>query len=215
MRYAAGRLAVCFVLLVSSASQGGEKERLLFRPQPARSYPARDAHEGLVVAADPFDQADKSSAAFGKQDFRRAGILPVLVVMANETGRTVRLDRLSVQLITRDRQKIEPTPSEEVMRRLRGSKSTSLPGDRTPSPIPRIPRRSSSKDSGLEVQIHEFNMRMLLANSNASGFFYFNVGQGRDWVAGSKVYLTGLYWADDSKPLMFFEVNLDDAIIKK
>lgn len=204
-----------FLLLAAFAVQAGEKERLLFHAQPARAYPARDAHEGLVVAADPFDAPAKSSAPFGKLDFRRAGILPVLVVMANETGRAVRLDRASVQLITRDRQKIEPTPSEEVRRRLGGGKPVSAAGGRSPSPVPRIPGRGSSKDSAIEVQVHEFAMRMVLPNSSASGFFYFEVGRGRDWVAGSKIYITDLYWADTSKPLMFFEVVLDDAILKK
>jgi hypothetical protein len=208
------RLALVLLVLLAIAVMAGEKERLLFRPQPAEAYPARDSHEGLVVAADPFDDPHKSSAAFGKHDFRQAGFLPVLVVITNNTDRAVRLDRLSVQLLTRDRQKVESTPAEDVMRRLAGPSRPSFPGGGRPSPLP-LPRRGSSKDSAIEVQVHEFNMRMVLPKSSASGFFYFDVGRGRDYVAGSQVYLTGMFWANDSKPLMFFEIKLDDALLKK
>ena len=211
------RIALCCLVVLLALAPGtaraGQKERLLFRAQPAGAYPAKDAHEGLIVAADPFDTPAKSSAVFGKLDLRRIGILPILLVITNDTNKTVRMDKFSVLLITRDRQKLEPTPGDSVARRLRGKDG--LPGDRTPSPLPKIPRRSSRNDTSIEVQVHEFNMRMVLPNSSASGFLYFDVGRSRDWVAGSKVYLTDLVWANNSQPLMYFEVQLDDALIRK
>ncbi len=200
---------ILLLLVLASTTAAGEKERLLFRARSADAYPARDAHEGLIVAAEPFDTREKTRPVFGKADWGKAGILPVLLVMTNNTERAVRLDHLSIQLLTRDRQKIEPTPAGTVVLRLKGKES--YPRDPVPSPVPRLPRRSRGGES-LEVQIHEFNMRLLPPNSTASGFFYFDLGRGRDRAPGSQVYLTQLYWAHNAQPLMYFEINLDDAL---
>ncbi len=195
---------------VSLRVAGGEKERLLFRSKPAGEYPARDAHEGVVVAADLFDTREKSKAVFGKLDLQKAGILPVLVVITNATDRTVRLDNLEVRLLTADRQKIEPTPAETATLRLKGKGKGGDPRDSGRSPFPRLPRGGGG--AGLELQVHEFNMRMAVPNSTISGFFYFDVGRGRAVLAGAKVYLTEMRWAHNAQPLMYFEVNLDDVV---
>lgn len=210
------RLVALLLLLalLPGAAGAGQKERLMFRAQPASAYPARDAHEGIVVAADPFDAREKSAPVFGKHDLRKAGILPILLVITNDTDRTVRLDKFRVQFLTRDRQKLEPTPAEAVVQRLTGKAAVAFPPD-TRSPIPKVPRTPSRKDGAVEVLAHEFNMRMVPPKSSASGFLYFDVGRNRDWLPGSSVYLTDLIWAHNSQPLLFFEVKLDDALKAK
>lgn len=198
----AALLGLCSALLAA-----GEKERLLFRPRNAESYPARDAHEGVVAAAEPFDTPEENKSAFGKNDPLKAGFLPILLVIANNTDKTIRLDDLSVQFMTRDRQKIEPTPAEEVAIRLK--KKPAYTVDPVPSPIPRrTPRRPRPN---LEVLVHAFNMRMLPPRSSASGFFYFDTGQRYAWMDGSKLLARHLSWANDGQPLMDFEISLDDA----
>ena len=195
--------------LWTSGAVAGEKERLAFRSQPAEAYPARDTHEGLLVAAEPFETRQKTKPVFGKHNLAKAGILPVLVVIANTTDKTVRLDDLSVQLLTRNRQKIDPTPAGVVVQQLTGKGRKSR---RTvPYPLPRLPGSSRAKVA-MEVLVHEFNMRLLPPESTASGFFYFEVGRSRDWLRGSKLYLTQLIWAHNAQPLMYFEVSLDDAL---
>ena len=199
--------ALLAAALLACGALAGQKERLMFRPKPADAYPARDAHEGLVVAAEPFETREKTKPVFGKHNLAKAGILPVLVVIANTTDKTVRLDNLSVQLLTRDRQKIEPTPAEVVVQRLKGGRGSSR--GRMPFPLPRLP--GSRATVAIEVLIHEFNMRLLPPESTASGFFYFDLGRARGWPPGSSLYLTQLFWAHTAQPLMYFEVSLDDA----
>ncbi len=206
-----GRFAAAAVLLLvlPAGAVAGEKQRLLFRARPADAYPARDSHDGVIVAAEPFHSRERIKPVFGKQELLKAGILPVLLVITNNTEKAVRLDDLSVQLITADHQKIQPTPAETVLARLRG-RGGAKPQDTGPSPLPRIPR--SSGPSGLEVQVLAFSMRMAPPGSSASGFFYFDLGRRLDLVSGSKVYVTQLFWAHNSQPLMYFEMNLDDAL---
>lgn len=202
---ACGLLALVMLAVLGTAD---EKEQPGFRPKPAEAYPARDAHEGLIVAAEPFDTREKAKPVFGKHDLAKAGILPVLVVIANTTDKTVRLENLTVQLITRERQKIEPTPAGAVLARLKGK--IRYPAGPTPSRIPRLPRGRDSE--AVEVVFHEFSMRLLPPEATASGFFYFDVGRGRDWLPGSKLFVTQLFWAHNGQPLMYFEINLDDAL---
>ena len=204
-----GWVALLGVALWACGAVAGEKERLAFRAKPAEAYPARDAHEGLIAAAEPFETRQKAKPVFGKPNLAKAGILPVLVVIANTTDKTVRLDDLLVQLLTRDRQKIEPTPAEVVVQRLTGKGKQ--PRRTVPYPLPRLPGGSRA-NVVMEVLVHEFNMRLLPPESTASGFFYFEIGSGRDWLSGSKLYLTQLVWAHNSQPLMYFEISLDDAL---
>ena len=193
--------AVC-----AAAGIAGEKERLMFRAQPADTYPARDAHDGVILAADPFHSRARTRTVFGKVDVLKAGFFPVLLVITNTTDKTVRMDNLVVRLITADRQKVEPTPSGTVMLRARGGKQ---PGGNAPrSPFPRLPR---SSPSNLELQVHEFNLRMAIPGATVSGFFYFDIGGHREAMFGSKLYVTDLFWAHNAQPLLFYEIELDKA----
>ncbi len=191
------------------ALTAGEKERLLFRNKPADSYPARDAHDELVVAAEPFETPEEVREAFGKNDPSRAGILPLLLVITNTGKSTVRLEDMKAVFITFDRQKLEPVPANDVAIRLRKKVDVSQkPKSRIPG-LPNIGGRGG--DSGIEVLANAFEMRMIVPQSTASGFLYFDVGSTRNWLSGAKLFLTGMRWANNGKELMYFEVNLDKA----
>ena len=82
-----GSVALLGVALSACGAVAGEKERLAFRAKPAEAYPARDAHEGLIAAAEPFETREKAKPVFGKPNLAKAGILPVLVVIANTTDK--------------------------------------------------------------------------------------------------------------------------------
>jgi len=194
-----------FALAALSPAAADELE---FRAKPAEAYAARDSHEGVVVAVEPFDTPELTKPAFGKIDFRKAGIVPVLVVIANNTYRTIRLDEASVRFISGDRQQIEPTPAEDVVRRFGGGYSR----DSGPFPIPRRSSRPLKSRDATEVIAREFVVRMIPPQTSVSGFFYFDLRRARTQLPGGTFFLTDLFWADDSQALMFFEVSFDDAL---
>lgn len=199
-------------LIGGLALLAGEKDRLLFRNKPADSYPARDAHDELVVAAEPFDTPDEVREAFGKNDPNRAGILPLLLVITNTGKNTVRLDDLKARFITYDRQKIEPMAANDVAIRLRKKVDVSQVPGGPKSKIPGLPGIGGRKgDSGIEVLANAFEMRMIVPQSTASGFLYFNVGRTRNWLSGARLFLSGMRWAHNGQELMYFEVDLDKA----
>ncbi len=200
-------------LLGGLALRAGDKDRILFRSKPADSYPARDAHDELIVAAEPFDTPEEVREAFGKNDPNRAGILPLLLVITNTGKNTVRLDDLEAVFRTFDRQKLEPLPAKDVAIRLRKKVDVSeTPGTRKPR-FPGIPGLGGGRsgDPGMDALANAFEVKMVVPESTVSGFLYFDVGRSRNVLPGSKLFLTGMRWANSGKELMYFEVNLDQA----
>src|SRR4051812_41365977 len=92
-------LAVLLALLVL-ATQGFSKND----PQPppkafhARTYPAVDTHsdEHAAIAADPFDMPDKM--AFMVVPYKDNDILPIRVIISNDSDAPLNLSRMQVQL---------------------------------------------------------------------------------------------------------------------
>lgn len=195
------------VLLTIAASISvvavAEKDRPKFSPGPASSFEAKQTSNGVTIAAVAYDTEDLARTAFGKMNPYVHGVLPVLIVMQNDSGHTIKLDQMQVEYITPDRERIEATPAREVPY-LQGPKRPSI----VPSPIPSIPGVSRSKKgplSGWEIEGRSFTPRMLPAGEPASGFFYFQTGHRK----GSKVYITGLQETPSGKELLYFEIPLE------
>jgi hypothetical protein len=135
-------------LLSIAVASGGDKERLLFKPGPAGSYPFRQTLDKVTVAAAAFRSDADLEPAFGKLNPYRYGILPVLVVIQNDSGKTLALDRLKLELVTVDRDHIDPTPASEV--RYLGGASPPGPVVMGP-PIPGLPSHTSHKKNPLDA----------------------------------------------------------------
>jgi len=208
-------VAVLPLCLAIGASQkdAAQKDGLSFRGKPADAYPARDAHEGLIVAAEPFDTPEEVREAFGKNDPNSFGILPLLLVITNNSDKAVRLDNLKAEFITYNRQKIEPTAARDVAVRMRKKAQTS---GSIPVPRPRItlPGMGGESDRGSDVLTNAFEVRMAVPQSTVVGFLYFDMGRLQNWASGSKLFLTGMRWANNGQELMYYEVDLDQARAK-
>ena len=192
-------------LLSIAVASGGDKETPPFKPGPASSYPFRQTLEKVTVAAAAFRSDADLRTAFGKLNPYSYGILPVLVVIQNDTGKTLALDKLKLELTTPDRDHIESTPASEV-RYLHGP---SRPGNVvTGPPIPGLPPHTSRKKNPLdawEIEGRSFAARMLPANESASGFFYFRAF----YRSGSTLILQGVREASTGRELFYFEIPLD------
>src|SRR6267143_4474105 len=69
-------------------------------PRPAATYPAHDAHtdEGVTIAADPYDMPDKASIF--TINYREQGLLPIFVIVTNDTDQPLALSGMKAQLVT-------------------------------------------------------------------------------------------------------------------
>ena len=196
------------ILLLAAALATLPAQDGRWEPRPAASYSNRLASEGVTVAVELFQGHDKIKQAFPKTDLQKLGILPVLVVIANDNDHALQLDRVRVQLITSDRQPINPTEAEDVLRTGRVQKPNLTP---RPSPIPRIGRNPAGRRQSEQGEVgdREFVAPVIAAHATAHGFFYFRLGKGPDRVSGAKFYLNGIRNAKTGKEILYFEISLD------
>lgn len=185
----------------------------LVRPQPAATYAAKDGHDDVIIAAVPYDTEEKSKAVFGKYDPLKAGVLPVYLVISNNSKDVLRLEKWTVEFIASDRQRAEPTPAGTVSLMLRGKKAPrSLDPPR--GPFPRLPERYNTGDEAALIS-REFALKMVPPGDTVGGFLFFDTGRRTHVVRGARLYLTNMSWGRTGKELFYFEIRLEDALKAK
>src|SRR2546421_6416579 len=194
-------IALFGVLALASAAD----KDLRFAPGPAASYPTRQTIEKVTIAGVPYTSEDQVHSAFGKLDPNKYGILPVLVVIHNESDQTLRLDSLKLEYITPSRTHIDPTPAKDVPYVPGNIKQPRIENSPLPTGSPRVSRKKNPLAGG-QIDVRAFSARMLPPGEQASGFFYFQTLHR----LGSKVYLTGIQEAGSGKELFYFEIPLSD-----
>ena len=108
-----------------------EKERPKFEMAPAASYASHQTSEKVTIGAAVYDTAEKAHPAFGKLNPYEYGILPVLVVIQNDSGQTLRVDRMRVDYVAPDGSHIDATLASDV-RYLSGPRQPKV----VPGPLP-------------------------------------------------------------------------------
>src|SRR5262249_55096599 len=84
------RVAMIVLFSIKAVPGAGKDKR--FSPGPASSYPGHQTLDKITIAAVPFTSEDQAASAFGKANPYKYGILPVLVILQNDTGKALRLD---------------------------------------------------------------------------------------------------------------------------
>jgi hypothetical protein len=191
------RLALLFLSI--SACVAADKETP-FKAAPAASYPSHQSNAQITIGADPYVTLEKVKLAFGKVDPNQFGILPVLVVIQNDSDKSIRLDRLKLEYVGGDRQHVDATPARDV----RYLKGTDRPNIITgPTGNAKILKKKNPLDAW-EIEGRAFSAQILPPGQSASGFFYFQAALQH----GSSVYINGLYEAGTGKDLFYFELPL-------
>jgi hypothetical protein len=168
-----------------------------FKAAPASSYAHKQTNSGLTIAADPFVSAAKLKTAFGKLDPNEFGILPVLVVIQNDTKESILLDRLKVEYVG-PKVRVVATPSGEV-KFARGVQRPNVAG----GPRGRVAIRGKKNPLDTwEIEGRAFAARILPPGQSASGFFYFQA----EPQANASIYINGLSEAKTGKELFYFDV---------
>ena len=172
-----------------------------FSPAPAASYPAHQTNAQVTVAADPFDTEEKVKTAFGKNNPNPFGVLPMLVVIQNDSGKAIRAEQMKLEYIGSDRSRVAATPAADV-RYLKGPRRPNVMAG--PTGVPKVLKRKNPLDSW-EIEGRAFAAKMIPPGQSASGFFYFEA----KFHPGSRLYLTGLSEADTGKELFYYEIPFE------
>jgi hypothetical protein len=187
------------LLLSITAAFAADKEPPPFKPGPAKSFANHETADKVTVGAEPYMMGDKVKVAFGKVDPYQYGILPVLVVIQNESDASIKLDRIRAEYVGPNHDRVYATPAREV-RYLQGPQPPKVITGPGPA---KIIKKKNPLDAW-EIEGRAFAAQMLTPGQTASGFFYFQTGLQR----GATIYLTGLTEAGSGKELLFFELPL-------
>jgi hypothetical protein len=202
-------LFAVFVLFVVGVSEAG-KEFTLPTPQAAATYPARDQHtdESVTVAVDPYDMPDK--AAIFTTNYADADMLPVFVIITNDSDQPVTLSGMKAEYITSSRTKLAPATQDDLYRRL-SHPHPGGPGKRLPIPLPIPTGRGKATVSSKaldEMQRAQFSARAVEPHSTQAGFLFFDISGIENPLPGAHFFLTGLRNAKGDD-LYYFEIALE------
>src|SRR5690348_7029871 len=130
--------AVSALLVTLGAVAFAAKDYAAPKAFPAKTYPARDAHddEKVAIAADPYDMPDKAATVFNL-NYRDKGLLPVYLVITNDGDEPIGLTELKVQLVTADRSKILSATDDDLYRKFSRVKRRGDEPKINPLPFPR------------------------------------------------------------------------------
>jgi hypothetical protein len=194
-------MAVLFVGEGTLAADNN-KDAAKFSPGPASSYPAKQTNDHVTVAAVAYDTEELAHTAFGKLNPNQYGVLPVLIIIQNDTDQALKLDHLDVEYTGVDGRRVEATPANEVQT-LGGTERPNI--QTTTNPLPRLHKHKNPLDVW-EIDGRSFAAKLLPAHESASGFFYFQTTHR----PGSKFYLTGVKVAATGQDLFYFEIPLEN-----
>lgn len=195
------RRTALLLLVTASVLWGLDKDQA-FKVEAAQSYPNRTTQEKVTIAAVPYTTQVQMEAAFGKARPYDYGILPVLVVIQNDTGKALRVD-LNAQFVTGDGEHVEATPPEDVQRFQAIQRN---PGPRAPTGLPfPLPRGKQGPLNEEEITGRAWAVKLIPPGESAHGFVYYQAENLRD----AQLYIRGLSEAATGQELFFFEVPLD------
>ena len=188
------------LLLSISAALAADKETP-FKAAPAASYASHQSNAQITIGLDPYITSEKVKVAFGKLDPNQWGVLPVLVVIQNDSNTTIRLDRLKAEYVGPNRDRVDATPAKEVRYLKPPQRPSAIDG-----PAGRVKVLKSKKNplDAWEVEGRALAAQMLPPGQSASGFFYFQTSLQRN----ATLYLSGLYEAATNKEILYFELPL-------
>jgi hypothetical protein len=199
---------VCAFVLLSCLAAIAAKEFVMPAAQPARTYPAHDDHpmEKVTVAVDPYDVEDKASIF--SVNYRNNGYMPVFFVITNDGDQPISLIGMKAQLNTKDRSKLLPSTTDEVVRRL--SRPTRNDRQNTlPIPLPKKEVKGGvSRKTWDEIEQAQFGAKAVEPHSTARGFLFFDVADISNPLAGANFYLMGVQDAKGNE-LMYFEIPME------
>ena len=191
----------CLALSMSIAAAFAADKPAPFRPAPAGSMAHRQTNEQVTIGVEACTTADRTKAAFGKLDPNEYGILPVLVVIQNDTGKALKLNGMRVQYALSNK-RVEAIPASEV-KYMRGPSRPNPMG----GPAGAIGKALEKKNplTAAEIETRAFIAQLIPPGQTASGFFYFEASLGR----GATILVNGLSEAGTGRELFYFEVPLD------
>ena len=183
------------------------------RQDPA-AWPARDSHQGLLIAADPYITSARSEQKFGKKHPYSVGLLAIDVFLRNDTEAPLRIniDTIELKIATPGhKQRLESLTAEDVAYRIVVPNGPAPRGRRGP-----IPGVAGGKQK--EIAKMKDSLRYLMLQSDlvgphntAHGFVIFDIADHFEDTENSTLYIPDVSRYGSGDKLFFFEIDLKPA----
>jgi hypothetical protein len=171
-----------------------------FKAPAAAEFAHHQMNNKVTLGAEPYVTGDKVKDAFGKLVPYEHGVLPVLVAIQNESGRTIKLDGMQAWYVGPHGDRIEATPAKDVRYAVPPHRPSTIPG-----PMGWPAKGKKNPFDEWEIEGRAFAAQALPAGNSAYGFFYFRTGIQK----GATIYVSGMVDAASGEELLFFEVPLE------
>jgi hypothetical protein len=178
------------VFITAAVAFADKKSDSKYSPGPASSYSTKQTNDKVTIAATAYDTEELAHTAFGKLNPNEYGVLPVLIIIQNDTDQALKLH-------------VEATPASDIQV-LGGAPRPKMPnGVGSPIPLPR--KKYKNPLNTVEIEGRAFSVKILPPHESANGFFYFQT----EHRPGAKFFLSGVKQAATGKDILFFEIPLD------
>jgi hypothetical protein len=193
-------------LLFCAAQLWGFKDFVMPKAESAGTYPSKDSQpaEKITVGIDLYNSAPKDDIF--NTHFMQEGILPVFLVITNDGDKPISMTKMSAQLVTATRAKMDALTADDIVRRVAHiSASSTNPGHAGSIPIP-----FGNKNKKLQQQLDEINRARFNAfavepHSTQSGFLFFDIEGVQNPIQRAHIYLIGVR-NGSGQELMYFDI---------
>jgi hypothetical protein len=181
-------------------------------PKPAAQYDAFDAHEKeqVTIAAEPCD--DPADCKFFRLPYVQHGLMPIRVIITNDSDRALSLDDARLQFISANNDVIPAATPEDINRRLFNIKNTKPSKIPMPAPIPAIPIHHAPVDKKITQDDDDFGFQgtVVNAHSTLAGYLFYDVKPLDDPpLKGASFYVKMIHALDNKKQLFAFTIPFD------
>lgn len=197
-------LTAGLAVALSAAALWASKDFVPPHAENANTYSSKDAHptEHVTAAIDLYDAAPKSQIF--STPYMQEGILPVLLVISNDSDRPITVKAMHAELVTSGRAKLESLDSDDVFRRVSHINGSSIPERVGPITLGG-PKGKKAQKQHDEINSAQFAAEAVEPHSTRSGFLFFDVSDIKQPAAGAHVYLTGIQDASGNE-LLYFDI---------
>jgi hypothetical protein len=199
-------VVVVLALLVTVAELWAFKDFVMPKAENASTYPSKDSqsNDKITVAVDLYNTAPKDDIF--NTHYVQEGILPVFLVITNDGDKPVSVTKMSAELVTATRAKLEALSADDVVRRVAHVNASSTnPGHAGSIPIPFGNKNKKAQQQLDEINRARFGAFAVEPHSTQSGFLFFDIQDVRNPTQGAHIFLSGVRDAHGNE-LMYFDI---------
>jgi hypothetical protein len=208
LRRLTSALLLLLILPALVLAPAAKAERKPKPPLPASQYPMHITHDGVTIAAEPGDS--KELRPDTRLDYFGHGLLPIRIIVTNDSAEPVNLDDARIHFIAGDDTVVPAATADDMERRfftIKSATGTKLPLD-FPIPIV-VGKKDFQKKIGQDDTDFGFKTTTIAPHTTAAGYLYYDITDlPQPPLAKAYLQMRQVKLATSNKVLESFEIPL-------